>query len=355
MELIFSLKKDFIMKKLLGLLLLSTSFASQAQIFDITINDCGGLSTTQCSQIENELEDSANADLPDVSLSKYADGIANSVALAPKGLDTDYANDFDLFLVGVGGGLAVDGDLSKPESASGVGFNGAILAGVPLKLLPVKKLGPVDLNKAQLFFSFFSYSLNQKQDESEFTGKLNTMGAHVRYQLVDPKTVLPGYMLQWGGVHLHTGFQISKNKLGVESSIPDTETELDGAPGTTASFENGTAEFTIDTSTTSIPVELSTYARFLYVFTLYGGVGMDFNSGKTDIDFESGGDIVGSGLATGLDANASLDESESGKVKGSWFRYFAGLQFNIPFVRLYAQLQKAGDVQAVQAGLKILY
>jgi hypothetical protein len=35
-----------------------------------------------------------------------------------------------------------------------------------------------------------------------------------RYQIMEGNDIFPGYMLEWGGVHVHTGIQ--RNSMGIE-------------------------------------------------------------------------------------------------------------------------------------------
>src|SRR3989338_8457632 len=143
------------MKKLLTLALFTMAFTAQAKLITIDVTECGALDVevggvNLCTELENKIEDELNKDQPDVDLDKYAGGMANANLMAPKGLNSDYANDFDLFLIGAGAGVALQAPSLSAEAdeIEGAALNAPVLIlGAPLKLLPVKKLGPIDLNK----------------------------------------------------------------------------------------------------------------------------------------------------------------------------------------------------------------
>jgi hypothetical protein len=114
----------------------------------------------------------------------------------------------------------------------------------------------------------------------------------------------------------------------------------------------------MDSTVTSIPVELSTYLRMAYVLTLYGGVGFDYNlSAETDVDLNASGNFSGSGSGTTYSATINANESASGEGAATDFRRFVGIQFNVPFVRIYAQMNQnfGGDLNGFNVGLKMTY
>lgn len=336
------------MKKLLFGMLVVGSMSASA--IDIVINQtsCTLGSSALCDAMDAAFKEAAGADLPDVDLSTYATGIANSTAFAQKGLGSDYSDLFEIVSIKAGLGVGAQGTTDDPE---GIGIGAAVGIGVNLEVLPVKKIGPVDLEKMDLFVSFMSYNIDQTQDAATFEGDLTTFSVMGRYQIVEGSDLVPGYMAEWGGVFLHTGFQKSSMELKLTNSFDDLTVESNGVSGT---FSNSSALFSIDSSVLAIPVEVSTYMRFLYVFTLYTGAGLDFVSGSSDIDASAGGNMT----ATDYAATISLNAAEaSGDADATNFRVFAGLQFNIPFVRLFAQVNKGlgNDLLGATFGLKLLY
>lgn len=348
------------MKKLLLVLsLIVVSYQSHAIDITVTQTACTGVAAA-CTALTNEIRADLNADTPDVSIDKYAEGVANATGMSMKGQNSDYSDTFSLFMFKPSFGLAAQGDIDDPESAEGVGLGGALTVGINLDLLPIDKIGPIELKKMDLFVSFMSYNLDQEigDDGTTGEGELSSFSVMARYRLIDGNDIVPGYMLEWGGVHIHTGLQ--RNKMGIELSqdLEDEQVTDDGT-GATGTFQNGNVTFDMDATVTSIPVEISTYLRALYVFTLYGGLGFDYNlTSETDVDLSASGTVVGSGGGVGTyGASISADESASGDGMATNYRGFVGLQFNVPFVRVYVQAQQsfAEDLLAVNFGMKVAY
>lgn len=342
------------MKKLLMGALLGASLSASAVTVTITQTSCslpGGSGGAACNAADQAMQDFVDADLPEVSLGDYGGGIANSTNFAYKGLNSDYSDIFDFFMLRAGGGIAVQGDMSEPEKAEGIGLGASVTVGVNLDLLPVSKIGPIDLSKMDLFVSFASLDQEQDLEETNTDVELSHFAVSARYQIVDEKDIIPGTLLQWGGVHLHTGFQKSSIKGTITQKFDDQVVDL--GSGQTATFGNSSAKFQLESSTFSIPIEVSTFLRAGYVFTFFGGAGLDIVSGSTDVSIGANGTATG----TGYTANISADESDSGEAEATNMRAFGGLQFNIPFVRLSLQMNKGlgNDLLGVNFGAKILW
>lgn len=347
------------MKNLLFLAMLVPGLAYSITV-NVNITNCGVLTgsqndpSTQCGQMKSEIENTVNSDLPDVSINKYADGVANANSFAIKGQGSDYAENFSYFVIKPSFGLAYQGDMSDPETAEGVGLGAAMTVGLNLDLLPIDKIGPVDFSKLDLFVSFMSYNVDQDQDQTSFEGDIGSFAVMARYRLIDSVDIVPGYMLEWGGLHIHTGLQRSSMDLNLTQSFDDESVTSNGQ---TVNFTDAAARFSLESATTSIPLEFSTYLRMAYVLTVYGGAGMDFVSGSSDIDLNTGGNLSGTGVNSSFAGTISAAEGADGKPEATNFRAFAGVQFNIPFVRVYAQVNKAlgSDLIGANAGLKLTW
>jgi hypothetical protein len=343
------------MKKLMMSALLGVSLSASAVTVEVNNVVCGPVAAgALCDGLTAELKSAVNQDLPEVSIGEYGTGLANANNFAYKGITSDYSDAFDYFMVRGAGGLAVDGDLDKPESASGVGVGASVTVGINLDVLPVDKIGPIDLSKMDLFVSFMGYDLDQEIEESKLEGEISNFSVMARYQIIEGKDFIPGYLLQWGGVFLHTGFQKSSSEISFTQSFEDQTVE---SGSNTASFGDTTAKFSIETSTMAIPVEVSTFIRAAYVFTLYGGAGFDLVSGSTDVGLAAKGTASGTGIATGYSADIVASESDSGDADATNMRAFAGLQFNVPLFRLYAQMNTGlgNDLVGFNLGAKILF
>lgn len=345
------------MKKLMMSAILLTSFNASAIDFDVNVTTCGVAGTqndlgTLCGQLKQEIKDLVGEDLPDADIGEYGTGMANANGFAYKGLGSDYSNNFDYFVIRAAAGGAVDGDMDDAENADGVGIGASATIGINLDLLPVDKIGPVDLGKMDLFISMFSYDIdNDIDDNTNASGEISSFSVMARYQIVDGKEFIAGNMLEWGGIFLHTGFQRSSWDATIKATFDDETAEISGAQAT---FSDSQAKLTLETTTTTIPIEVSTYLRAGYIFTFFGGAGFDLVSGTSEVDIDLGGDISGT---SGFDAELTAGDSASGDADATNFRGFFGAQFNIPFVSVYAQMNKGlgNDLVGVNAGVKILW
>jgi len=336
------------MKKLFMGALLLGSLSAHASI--ITVNQTSCTLGPACAAADAALQSFVDADLPSVGIGKYATGIANANGFTYAGMGSDYSDDFSLFMVRGAFGGSVSGDLDNPGGADGFGFGAATTVGVNLDLLPVDKIGPIDLSKMDLFVSFMSYSVDQDSGNSSFTGDTSHFGIMARYQLVDTKDILPGYMLEWGGVQLHTGFQRSSFDLNMSTRFDNQTVDIGPETGT---FGNAGATFAIESSSTTIPIEVSTFLRAAYVFTFYAGAGFDIVSGSSDVGLVSSGTFT----STNYSADINAGETGSGDADATNFRAFGGFQFNIPLVRLYAHVNKGlgSDLIGAHFGAKFTW
>ncbi len=348
------------MKKLLWSSLLL--FAWNVHAVNVSVStSCGTLpgtaddATTLCGQLNSEVQALVDEDLPDVTLGKYGTGIANANSFAQSGLGSDYSDKFDIFMIRAAGGAAVQGELDDMENAEGVALGATATIGINLDLLPINKVGPIELEKMDLFVSFIGYDMDRTEEDTEVEGEISALGIMARYQIVDGVDIIPGSLLKWGGVFVHTGFQRSSLEAKITQKFDNETVSLNG--GQSATFGDASATFDAKVATNKIPFEVSSYLRAAYVFTFFGGAGFDLVSGSTDVDLAASGVASGNGAASGFTSTISADESDSGDADATNFRAFGGLQFNVPFVRLTAQFNKGlgNDLFGVNFGAKILW
>jgi hypothetical protein len=348
-------KRIINMKKLLIGMILILPISSQA--INITINqttcsNANGYTFAVCTQLTGEVQKLVDSDLPDVSIGDYGTGLANANSFAFKGLDSDYSDKFTYFMVRGGVGAAIEGEMDKPEKASGVGVGAAVTAGINLDILPVDKIGPVDLSKMDLMVSIMSYDLDQDNKDTNIKGEIGHFSVMARYQIMEGKDIFPGHMLEWGGLFLHTGFHRQSFDASLTSQFKDQQVDVGGVDAT---FGDSSAVFKLKTSTNTIPFEVSTYLRTIWALTFFGGAGFDIVSGSTDVDLSASGTV--SGGTNDYAANIVAAESDSGDADATNFRAFGGLQFNLPFFRVTTHVNKGlgNDLIGVNAAIKILW
>jgi len=312
------------------------------------------------------LTDKINSSFQIPAMGNFLTSMSNAQSLANKGQGVSYATEQSLFVVGINGGVGINNTGSSGFDFKGngglpgigVGIQASGMVGISLSKLPLPSLGPIDLKRFTVFVNFFSYSNDSAIDS--LTAKTNTFGLHLQYKLIDGKNLGGIGILNWGGVALTTGFDVSSNnlnyKIGQTISTPVSGSTVTWTP-------NAASSLSLDSSVFTIPIEISTSVRVLYVLSLFGGVGVDINSGKTSIGANMDGIISSTGTVTNANAgNAQLNINESSRPSVGQARFFIGPQLNLVPLKntnvlsLYAQLNIAtGGNYGAHAGVRIAW
>jgi hypothetical protein len=232
------------MKKLLSTLALATlmmTSTANAQLLQIDATCTGAifdpLSDGNCAAgVLDVATDVINTDMPDIPVDGFADTFANATGYATAGL-SDYSDNFELFLVSLNAGVGISaasgsgGGLDQlGETGMGVALMPSLSIGLNLGMLPVDKLGPIDLKKTDFIFGFMSYDMDQDYDGNNFKGELSTISLMFRYRMFEDVAIVPGKLVHWGGLHLHAGFRRSTFKVNMT-------TDLDIDPVATGTFQ----------------------------------------------------------------------------------------------------------------------
>lgn len=346
------------MKKLLiaGFL---TAFSTQTMAIDITFTeDACTLGAATCASVKSAVENKIKSDTPDVPLDKYATGSAKSLSIAGSTLASDYSDEFSLFSAKFQFGPGIGSDmsgLSSPEKAEGLAVQGVVTLGLNMDILPIDKVGPIELEDLDLFVSLMDYNLDLDLSDVGLNGKISSLSLMGRYKLIDSISLIPGNMVKWGGLYLHTGFQMHTMKL--DSTISFAGTSVSSSGQTLTFDKNSKTIMSFKSNTTFIPIEVSTHMRLFYALTLYGGAGVNVQlNGKTKVDLKANG-TAATADGTTYKGTISGNGSESGKDDSFQPKAFAGFQINIPFVRLFTQVNTRLGAKATsfQFGLKALF
>lgn len=286
------------------------------------------------NEIQN-LQNSINSQYQTSSqstLQDYLGAAANAQSMSNKGLGVDYTSNRSLFVVGAGAGVganlggksltdfanALKGNQGLPQVGLATQANGMV--GLSLAKFAVPKIGPVDLKKLTLFVNFLGLSIDQIKP---YTMKTSAFGLHAQYRVIEAKSFGFG-TLNWMGLDLGTGVDFSSNTIGMSQSFPGiTSGNLTWNP---------TGTMSLTSNSFSIPVEVSTGIRLLYILTLFGGVGADFQYSVARINASMTGAIDANVSGTGTvnnvgTATLNFNESKNGNIVG--VRTFIGTAVNI--------------------------
>ena len=346
---------------------------SRAQIFTVDIIDYGGIDSSPLLKnvLDNkvqEFEDQVNTALPSAGPKRIMQGMANTSAIAGKGIGTDYASYMTKYMIAFTGRAAFDLEHEKntDSDVSGVGGATGFTLGTKAKNMNIQEFAGLDTDRLSLYGNFMYLGhefelLNNGGVEAELRVGLLNIGTHLRYDWIDGSGD-PWW--GWGGVKLHWGLEYNRSKLMFQNTIDHVFSASDGQDNINGRI-TGKPKYEIIATTYSIPLEISSDVRFLNIFTLYGGVGADINYGKAEGKGQLDGDVTplictGSGVCGGgnivkVQVRANLDAD--GRVSPFYLRGFTGLQINLPHVQLFGQFDKAygTEIIALTAGIRYVY
>lgn len=367
-----------VLKLFLALTLGLMAHNSSAQIFKININDYGfdetdptnaalkSLIDTEIAKVQTEV----NEGLPSAPPDRLMEGMANSSVMAGKGIGTDYASNMDVFLIGAGIGVGADleKDPDTDSDISGAGVAPGVIIGMNLGWMDTARFLGMDTNRLNVYANFMGYSTEYKL-EDEPTKKssielgMTSLGLHFRYDWIKGNG---NKLLGWGGVKFNFGYEYNKTNLTFNSTINETVDATSGGSTINGTI-TGNPKATIESSTHSIPIAFSTDIQLLYFVSVYTGLGADLNFGsakgsgslnapESDIVCTSGAECTAAGNPT-IKVQPTANIDGSGSVTPLLFRGFAGVQFNLPFIRIFAQVDKAfgNELIGATAGVRLVY
>lgn len=313
----------------------------------LTYNDAncgGGVSASDCNNIMQQAFQRAQGDFQLNGLKDYLKYMSSAQSVTTKGHGVDYTTNPSLFVVGVSGGAGVDlGGRTFTEAKDSLNSSGSIpkvgyayqfsvMAGLNLAALKgLPELGPIDLKRLTIFGHGGGFDFSSVVGRDGLTLKSAQFGFHGKYKLILPKSISFG-LLNWGGLDFVSGFTYASNSLKYQSSFDPQSTGV----GTVSDPKiNITPAGSIGLSNTAIaiPFEIATSVRLLYILSLFGGVGIDLNFGRSTIDMAVGStsitSTVGGTTTTLSDASLKITASESSGGRFGDARFFGGTAINL--------------------------
>lgn len=289
------------------------------------------------SQMKTEVESNIPAD----TQTNFLKQMAGAGAASTRGMGVDYASNPDIFTVGFGIGMGFGGftgGISAPSNglpSVGVGAGSSFILGLNAARVGIKDFWKIKSNRLTLYLNGMGYTMDQI---SNFYASTFSLGAHGQYEIVPQKAILPFKMLHWNGVDVSSGFDYTSMTAKITNNYTFTQTD-----GTLTTNWKVNGEVGAETGIFTIPIEASTGIQFLYVFTMYTGVGVDMNFGSSSSIANVGGpfsltdptNLPGKEIIGG---DAKLDLSESQSPNFLDLRFFGGLQLNISALKIGTQV-----------------
>lgn len=351
------------------------SVESSAQIFKINITDYDGADAFPALKaiIDSEvikIQDEVNEGLPSAAPNRLMEGMANSSVMAGKGIGTDYASKMSVMLIGAGVGAAADltKDKTTKGDISGVGVAPGLVIGVNLGFLDAERILGMETDRLNMYVNYAGYDYHYVLDDkpskkSSIDAKMMAMGTHFRYDWIKGND---SKLFGWGGVKFHFGYEYNKTEITFKSTINENVNTTSGGATITGAI-TGNPVATITSATHSFPLALSTDVQLLYFLSLYTGLGADINFGQakgkgsinaaeSDIDCSAGATCTGAGNPT-IKVQPTANIDGEGSVTPYTFRAFAGVQFNLPWTRIFVQADKGlgNNMLGATAGLRFAF
>ena len=284
---------------------------------DLLNTELATLATDFETQIETDPDIEKYSDQP-----LLAEGFANAgAASAMTGLyRTQHGYKLFSAAYGLGVSFSMPGVdfLSELNSASFIEDEGDIYAGLamhPLNLSASVNLGfLVPGLRVNGKFGYYDMKKGTITDDISFNSL--SVGAGASYQLIKPKSV-PAGLIKWHGIVVASGFYYQRNRA--EMSYTPDENGFDSSTSITlgqfleqedidlinltegTSFTTGTSfgylsttpeiNAKIESSTFTIPLEVSTAVRLLYFLEVMVGAGVDMSFGSGEVSLSSSSDV----------------------------------------------------------------
>lgn len=359
-------------------LMLYALFFSQiasAQMFTLKVTDYGGLDNNELLKrvldaYLEKIEDDVNKFVPNADPEKMMKNMSNASVISTKGVGSDYASDMNVFLVGatVGAGVAYERNDTINSDINGAGAATGMIIGANAEKLNLHHFAGLDTKRLNFYLNFMKLGhsqnlVNNGGVDNDLRLHFLSIGFHFRYDWIQGSGTK---RLGWGGVKLHWGYDFNQTDFTYESDLDKVVNLVDNNSGANINGRiTGRPKYNVKTTTHSIPLEISTDARFLNVFSLYGGLGTDISYGKAEgsgvADGQvsplvcTGGGVCGGGQIVQVQVQANINAE--GKVAPLMARGFTGLQINLPYFNMFAQVNKGfgNNLWGATAGLKLVF
>jgi hypothetical protein len=264
---------------------------------------------------------------------------ANTAAFAQRGLGADYDVDAGDVFVGVAA-AGVHGDVA-------IGTTNQLLGG---SIVNFTVLGGANLSRWNApRWTAFANGFYETTTIHGLEGHLLTLGAHAQYQVVQPTRAAHA---RWTGVAATTGIEYARWTVGTASSI-ESHFIAQGPVERSSIHMSSTGTLDVNTTTFSVPLEVTTGARFLRVLTLYTGGGVALTTGDSTInaELESVLTINADNIPVG---NATITGSGESSPSVLSVHAIAGALIHTRHARIFLQGAFAPGELSVSLGVRIV-
>jgi hypothetical protein len=272
-------------------------------------------------------------------LHDYLRALGDAQAFTTRGLGVDYGANFRWFEVGIAANVSVNAeknfvphDVPGRPPVGGLATNLTAMAGL--------NLGFLGLRPVTIYGNYFKKSAQL----GDLHGDLQNLGVHLQIKLFGPERheTLWAAFLRWGGIDITTGLDRSRMTLTLSDQLhTDFPVGVGGMDVASINIDSK-GSFNADMNTYSVPLELTTSFRLLYVLTIYGGGGFDWQlGGGSDLTMSLTGDLIGKipsqGISTKVGSGEIVATDHADPSRGR-LRGIFGLQATLFLVKVFTQV-----------------
>jgi hypothetical protein len=267
----------------------------------------------------------------------YVRSFGDAQAFTTRSLGVDYGSVVRFVEVGFAANVAMNGNQAlfekdpQTQPIGGLAPNLTAMAGVSLDAIGV----PITL-----FGNYFK----SKANLNDVAVKLDNFGVHAQLKLLGPRRETAwSALVRWGGIDITSGLDHGHMQLSLRRDFSREVPITDAQHQKLAQVDVAAAGmFVMDATTWSIPLEVTTNLRFLYVLSAYGGLGFDWQmAGGSTMQVDLSSTLTGtvpSQNATIPVGTASILARESADPSTSRIRGLVGLQANLFLLKIFVQL-----------------
>jgi hypothetical protein len=334
--------------------LLTTVIPARAQEVQFDIDDAAARQLgIDAQQVEDALGGTIGDQLRLVDQEDFLAAMANATAISTRGMGVDYATNIETFVLGfsVGSGVATSGKVfgregeENPLPTGGFSSQISIMAGVALGAFDGsgEDEDATLLDRVRVYANGMSLRM---PSGAPFEGSMTNLGAHLQLSLVNP---MDAEVVEWGGFALTGGYEHAIYHLSLQQELPIETTTGDARLRWAA-----TGEYGVDAWSATLPLELSTNLRIVFV-TAYAGAGLDLGVSRAKSLASLSGPLRGEAGQQSRDlgdASVSLEQAKGGDPARP--RLFFGAQLDVFVLKAYGQLNLGtGDTYGGHIGLRV--
>jgi hypothetical protein len=306
-------------------------------------------------QLASQLVGQVDGLFQTANIGSFLHDFQNAQSFSSKGLGVDYASEATLVEAGATLSFASSVDKAYKPSGSyadppikGGGANFSLMGGVGM--------GIVGFDPLMVFGNWFK----GQASVGSLDGSYHNWGMHGQLRLLGPSRKMSALkmLVRWGGIAITSGVDYSHLSLHAQRPINSTFNVVPGAPVTVTNA--GNMQFTIDQTTWSVPLEVTTSLRLLSLVTIYGGLGMDFQmGGGSDLKINMLANLSGKyGTQTyGNLGSATINATGHVSPSPARLRDIIGLQLGIlDMIRFFVQVNVSNSnpmLTSVAGGLRL--